>query len=168
MLALGAPACRPVERPVADAGPPAPPPDAGLLPPLTLDLEVALPDGGMERHALLGLETPLVTPGQLLTVESNRRLHNARIRVMDDADRALSSDDVLEEGPGGLRYRISLLSPLEPGHGYALLIDPQSGTTLDDGTGRELPEQRLEFRTSGEHQRPKPAPAGTHRRRRRE
>jgi len=135
---------------------------------LTLDLEVALPDGGLERHALLGLETPQVTPGQSLTVESNRRLHNARIRVMDEADRALSSDDVLEELHAGLRYHIALLAPLEAGHTYAVRIDPQSGATLDDGTGRELPEQRLEFRTTGERQRPKPPPSTTHRRRRRQ
>jgi len=150
-----------------DAGTP-PVPDAGLLPPLTLDLEVALPDGGIERHALLALETPVVTPATSLTVTSNRRLRNARIRLMDEGDRALSSDDVLDEEPAGLRYHITLLSPLEPGHTYALRVDPQSGATLDDGAGHELPDQRLEFRTSGERQRPKPPPATTHRRHRRE
>ena len=118
-----------------------------------------LPDGGIERSALLGLETPRITPGQSLAVESNRRLHNARIRILDEADRALASDDVPEDGPLGLRYRIGLLAPLEPGRRYALLIDPQSGATLDDGTGGELPEQRLEFRTTGERPRSKPPQA---------
>jgi hypothetical protein len=168
LLLLGAAACRPAPEAVVDAGLASISPDAGLpLPPLTLDLEVALPDGGTERHALLGLESPRITPGQALTVESNRRIRNARIRILDEADRALASDDVPEEYPVGLRYRIALLAPLEPGHGYAVLIDPQSGATLDDGTGRELPEQRLEFRTTGERLRPKPPPS-THRRRRRE
>ena len=166
LFLLGAPACRPPPRPV-DAGTP-PVPDAGPLPPLTLDLEVSLPDGGLERHALLGLETPVVTPATSLTVASNRRLRNARVRLMDEADRALSSDDVLEDDPAGLRYHLTLLSPLEPGHAYALRVDPQSGATLDDGAGHELPDQRLEFRTSGERQRPKLPPATTHRRRRRE
>jgi hypothetical protein len=167
LLFVGA-ACRPAPNLPVDAGSTAAPPDAGTpLPPLTIDLEMLLPDGGVERSALLGLETPHITPGQSLAVESNRRLHNARIRILDEADRALASDDVPEDGPLGLRYRIGLLAPLEPGRRYAVLIDPQSGATLDDGTGRELPEQRLEFQTTGERQRPKPPPT-THRKRRRE
>ncbi len=148
----------------ADAGAFAAAPDAGPVVPLAIDLVVDLPDAGTERHALLGLETPVVAPARQLVVESNRPLHNARIRVLDEQDRALESDDVPEEGPTALRYRITLLRPLEPGHRYAVLVDAQSGATFDDGSGREVPEQRLEFRTSGERERPKPPPP--HRKRR--
>jgi hypothetical protein len=139
--------------------------DAGPTAPLALDLLVALPDGGTERHALLGLETPVVSPAQRLVLESNRPLHNARVRVMDESDRALESDDVPEESTTVLRYHIDLLRPLEPGHRYAVLVDAQSGATFDDGTGKEVPEQRLEFRTSGERERPRPAPTKRKRRR---
>jgi len=97
-------------------------------------------------------------------VESNRALRNVRIRVLDESDRALESDDVPEESPSALRYHIGLLRPLEPGHRYAVLVDAQSGATFEDGTGKEVPEQRLEFRTSGERERPKPPPP--HRKRR--
>jgi hypothetical protein len=138
--------------------------DAGPAIPLVLDLVVGLPDGGIERYALLGLETPVVPPSRQLLVESNKALHNARVRVMDESDRALESDDVPEEGPGSLRYRIDLLRPLEPGHRYAVLVDAQSGATFDDGTGKEIPEQRLEFRTSGDRERPKPPPQRKRRR----
>jgi hypothetical protein len=141
-----------------DAGPAVVAVDAGPLAPLTLDLLVAVPDGGSERYALLGLETPVVSPGQRLVLESNRALHNLRIRVLDESERALESDDVPEESAAALRYHIWLLSPLEPGHRYAVLVDAQSGATFDDGTGKAVPEQRLEFRTSGERERPKPAP----------
>jgi len=163
LLAAGCPRPQP---PAPDAGPPAAVVDAGLVVPLAIDLEVTLPDGGTERHPLLGLETPLVSPAQHLVVESNRPLHNARIRVMDESDRALESDDVPEESATSLRYRIYLLRPLEPGHRYAVLVDAQSGATFDDGSGKEVPEQRLEFRTSGERERPKPAPPKRKRRNR--
>jgi hypothetical protein len=138
--------------------------DAGPVVPLVLDLVVELADGGTERHALLGLETPVITPSRQLVVESNRALHNARIRVMDESDRALESDDLPEEGPSSLRYHIDLLRPLEPGHRYAVLVDAQSGATFDDGTGKEIPEQRLEFRTGGERERPKAPPQRKRRR----
>lgn len=138
--------------------------DAGPRVPLALDLLVDLPDGGTERHALLGLETPVVSPARQLLLESNRPLHNVRIRVLDESDRALESDDVPEESATGLRYHIGLLRPLEPGHRYAVLVDAQSGATFDDGSGKEMPEQRLEFRTSGERERPKAAPQRKRRR----
>ena len=156
LLLLTCLGCQQPSFPTPDAGPSSGSIDAGGLQPFALTLAVHLGDGGVERHALLGLETPLVSPSRSLEVESNRRLHNARIRVLDESDRALPSDDVPEETPDGLRYRIDLLAPLEPGHRYEVLVDAQSGGTLDDGTGRELPEQRLEFRTSGERERGKP------------
>jgi len=155
-LAVG---CQGAPSAPADAGPPAAVAvvDAGPRVPLALDLLVNLPDGGSERHALLGLETPVVSPARQLLLESNRPLHNVRIRVLDESDRALESDDVPEESPTGLRYHIELLHPLEPGHRYAVLVDAQSGATFDDGSGKEVPEQRLEFRTGGEREKAKPA-----------
>lgn len=165
-LALGATGCPRRTQPAGpDVGPVAAVVDAGPAVPLALDLEVALPDGGTERHALLGLETPVVSPSRQLLVESNRPLHNARIRVLDESDRALESDDVPEESPTALRYHLDLLKPLEPGHRYVVLVDAQSGATFDDGSGKEVPEQRLEFQTSGERERPKPPPP--HRKKRR-
>jgi len=157
--------CTRPSAPLPDAGSIAAAVDAGPTMPMTLDLVVNVPDGGIERHALLGLETPVVTPARELLVESNRALHNVRIRILDEADRALESDDVPDESAPSFRYHIVLLGPLDPGHRYALLVDAQSGATFDDGTGKEIPEQRLEFRTSGERERPRPPPA--HKRKRR-
>ncbi len=165
-LALVATGCPRTQPAAPDAGPVAAVVDAGPTVPLALDLLATLPDGGTERHALLGLETPVVSPSRQLLVESNRPLHNARIRVLDESDRALESDDVPEESPTAFRYHIDLLKPLEPGHRYAVLVDAQSGATFDDGSGKEVPEQRLEFQTSGERERPKPPPP--HRKKRRQ
>jgi hypothetical protein len=163
-LALLAPGCPRPPPPVPDAGAPVSMLDAGPTVPLAIDLVVGLPDGGSERYALLGLETPVVPPARELRVESNRLLRNVRIRVLDESDRALESDDVPEESPSAFRYHIALLKPLEPGHRYAVLVDAQSGATFEDGTGKEVPEQRLDFRTGGERERPKPPPP--HRKRR--
>jgi hypothetical protein len=157
LLVLTCLGCQQPPVPIPDAGAGLGPADAGSTTPFALTLTVSLADGGVEHHALLGLETPVVSPSRNLEVESNRRLHNARIRVLDETDRALPSDDVPEPTTEGLHYRIGLLNPLESGHRYFVMLDAQSGATLDDGTGRELPEQRLEFRTSGERERPKPA-----------
>ena len=164
--ALGATAgcTRPVAVVPPDAGATVAEVDAGPVVPLTLDLLVDLPDGGTERHALLGLETPVVSTTRQLLVESNRPLHNVRIRVMDESDRALESNDVPEESADALRYHIELLHPLEPGHRYAVLVDAQSGATFDDGSGKDIPEQRLEFRTGGEREHPKPTPQKKRRR----
>jgi hypothetical protein len=163
-LALVATAGCPAPPAVPDAGVEAKVVDAGPVVPLAIDLVVELPDGGSERHALLGLETPVVPPARQLVVESNRALRNVRIRVLDESDRALESDDVPEDGPSALRYHVDLLKPLEPGHRYAVLVDAQSGATFEDDTGKEIPEQRLEFRTSGERERPKPPPSRRKRR----
>jgi hypothetical protein len=164
VVALLVAGCPRPQVPTVDAGAPVAVADAGLVVPLAIDLEVTLPDGGTERHALLGLETPLVSPAQHLVVESNRPLHNARIRILDEADRVVESDDVPEQTPTLLRYHVDLLKPLDSGHRYAVLVDAQSGATFDDGSGREIPEQRLEFRTSGEREKPKAPPP--HRKRR--
>ena len=155
---------RPPPTPVDAGAPLAVVVDAGPRVPLALDLVVNLSDGGTERHALLGLETPVVSPARQLLLESNRPLHNVRIRVMDESDRTLESNDAPEESATVLRYHIELLHPLEPGHHYAVLVDAQSGATFDDGSGKEIPEQRLEFRTGGEREAPKVPPKKKRRR----
>jgi len=164
-VALVAAGCPRPQPPAVDAGAAVTVFDAGPVVPLAIDLEITLPDGGTERHALLGLETPLVSPARQLVVESNRPLHNVRIRILDETDRALESNDVPEESPTALRYHVDLLRPLDSGHRYAVLVDAQSGATFDDGSGKEVPEQRLEFRTSGEREKAKSPPP--HRKRKR-
>jgi hypothetical protein len=102
-----------------------------------------------------------------LEVRANLPLRNYRLRVLDELDRALASDDVPEETQGPLRYHISFLAPLRSGHRYAVLLDAQSGATLDDGTGTALNEQRFEFRTEGEREKEAPSKhAGKHHHRR--
>ncbi|HMK73642.1 MAG TPA: hypothetical protein VK454_09910, partial [Myxococcaceae bacterium] len=135
------------------------PPDASVSsPPVALEigLEIPLPDGGVLRRQLDPSAAVVVPVTRLLELTANLPLRNYRLRLLDELDRALASDDVPEELPSALRYHVTLLAPLRPGHRYAVLLDPQSGATLDDGQGRPLPEQRFEFRTEGERERDPP------------
>jgi hypothetical protein len=154
-------ACRPrVEA--TDAGASLVPmrPDAGPVVVLSLHLEASLPDGGTLSEPLDATTTPLFPVVQTLLITSNLPLHNYRLRILDEIDRALASNDVPEETASGLRYHVALLSPLRPGHRYTVLLDAQSGATLDDGRGIALNEQRFDFRVEGERQRD--APVKTH------
>jgi hypothetical protein len=130
--------------------------DAGSTRTLELHLEARLSDGGVTRAPLDSSAVAVLPVTQSLDVTGNLALHNYRLRILDELDRALSSDDVPEDTPGGLRYHIALLAPLRSGHRYTVLLDAQSGATLDNGNGVTLDEQRFEFRTEGEREKDAP------------
>jgi hypothetical protein len=131
--------------------------DAGSTLTLELQLEARLADGGVARAPLDSSTVAVLPVTQSLDVTGNLALHNYRLRILDELDRALSSDDVPEETRGGIRYHIALLAPLRSGHRYTVLLDAQSGATLDNGNGVALDEQRFEFRTEGEREKDTPA-----------
>jgi len=143
----------------ADAGPPAVT--------LRLAIEVQQTDGGLLRVPLSPSAVPLLPATQQLDVTANLPLHNYRLRILDEIDRALASDDTPEAVPGGLRYHVKLLAPLRAGHRYTVALDSQTGTTLDDGTGSALNEQRFEFHTDGEREKDPPVKRGPPKRHRR-
>jgi hypothetical protein len=168
-LLLVVPGCRSRPSPV-DAGPTTAsvPADAGSRVVLELRVEVQLPDGGVAQ-TLLDASTAAVLPvTRAMDVVVNLPLHNYRLRVLDELDRALASDDVPEEFQGKLRYHIALLAPLRSGHRYTVLLDAQSGATFDDGSGAALNEQRFEFRTEGEREKETPSKHPVKRRHRRD
>jgi hypothetical protein len=150
---------------VADAGPP---------PKVELALRVtgALPDGGtVEADFEAGGGTAEVEAVGGLRVLANLPLSNYRIRLLDEADKVVASDDRAETVDEGLDYRIGLLAPLRPGRRYALVVDAQSGPMIMDTTGREHGELRLELLVSGEREPDRPvrlkaAPGGKSQRRR--
>ena len=166
LLALSACQSRPA---VHDAG--LPPSqanrDAGSTIALELQVEARLPDGGVARASLDSSTVALLPVTQSLDVTASLPLHNYRLRILDELDRALASDDSPEETRGGLRYHIALLAPLRSGHRYTVLLDAQSGATLDNGNGVALNEQRFEVRTEGEREKDAPvkSPAKRHHRR---
>jgi len=150
---------------INDAGPSpsSPNSDAGPRLALVLQLEARLADGGVARTPLDLSAVAVVPVAQSLDIIGNLTLRNYRLRILDELDRALASDDLPDDAPG-LHYHIALLAPLRAGHRYTVLLDPQSGATLDTGEGVALPEQRFEFRTEGEREKDAP-PKGAAKRR---
>ena len=134
---------------------------------LTLAIELRQPDGGVLRVPLDPSAAALLPVTQVLDFRANLPLHNYRLRIFDEIDRALASDDVPEDVPEGVRYHVRLLAPLRAGHRYTVALDSQSGTTFDDGKGAALNEQRFEFRTEGEREKDAPLKHGSPKRHRR-
>jgi hypothetical protein len=134
---------------------------------LMVAIEVQQPDGGVLRVPLDPSAAALLPATQVLDFTANLPLHNYRLRILDEIDRALASDDIPEDVPGGLRYHVRLLAPLRAGHHYTVALDSQTGTTLEDGTGSALNEQRFEFRTEGEREKDTPVRRGPSKRHRR-
>lgn len=159
--ALSLAGCPKPSAPTEDAGTAAiSPPDAALAQPApaTFTLRYTLADAGTESIPVVGEEEgrPIVEPTSALELRSSRALRNYRVRLFDESDRALVSDDTAEESPDGLLYRISLPTPLKSGHGYVLVIDAQTGTAMTDAQGREIADIRMPFQVSGEKEKPPP------------
>jgi hypothetical protein len=145
----------------ADAGPSVV--DAGPeLPSLIFTLQEHLLDGGVADVPIEPGARPTIDPAAGFELGSNTRLSDYRVRLFDEADRVVPSDDGAEDAARGLRYHIALGEPLKPGHRYALLLDAQTGTTFTDALGRSHPDLRLEFQVAGERERP-PKKKGKHR-----
>lgn len=142
--------CRPSSpKPEVDAGTP----DAAITPPppsLKLEVRYLAPDAGMTLvdFAVDGAR-PLIEPTSQLELSTNIGLQNYRVRLFDEVDRAMASDDQVEEPGDRVRYRIHLPAPLKAGHKYALVVDAQSGSAIADSTGRLYPDQRLELAIAG-------------------
>ncbi len=110
----------------------------------------------MKLIPLADEERPLIEPTSVVELRSSLGLRNYRIRLFDEIDRAMVSDDSAEESPDGVTYRISLPTPLKTGHKYTLVVDAQTGTAFTDSLGREIDDLRLEFQVAGEKEKPAP------------
>jgi hypothetical protein len=135
----------------ASAGTPA-------TPPASFVVRYQLGDGGMEPLALAVDEKPTIESTSLIEIRSSIGLRNYRIRLFDEIERAMVSDDSAEETPNGVIYRISLPTPLKSGHQYTVVIDAQTGASFTDTLGREIQDLRFEFQIAGEKEKDAPAP----------
>jgi hypothetical protein len=142
------------------------PSSAPALPELQISITAEVPDAGLVPIPFSGGEQPEIPPVRTLVVETNLPLQNYRVRVFDEADRAMVSDDEAEHADGGLRYRIQFPELLPTGHRYAMVLDPQTGAQLLDSHGRSHDDVRLEFRIAGEKAKPRPPPQRKRSRRR--
>lgn len=133
---------------------------------LVVTVRHQLPDGGMELVEFDGGAPPEIEPTRLLELTTNFSIHNYRIRIFDELDRALVSDDLATDRDN-LRYQIRLRQPLEPGHRYTMLLDAQTGESILGPQGRPEAEQRLEFQVAGPREKAALPPKVKKRKRRR-
>ena len=130
-------------------------PDAGPDT-VVFQLQYQAPDAGLALIPLALDEKPLIEPTSDLELRSTLPLRNYRVRLMDEADRAMISDDSVTEADDGLVYRIHLPQPLKTGFSYTLVVDAQSGTAFQDARGRDVEDLRAAFQVIGEKEKPKP------------
>src|SRR5262249_46474945 len=108
----------------ADAGEPAK--DAGSAPP-ALKQGVRYQGQGTEAGmwasgVTSGGPRPSIEATSQLELTTNIGLQNYRVRLFDEAERAMASDDQMEEPGDSVKYRIQLPAPLKAGHKYALVV----------------------------------------------
>jgi hypothetical protein len=158
--------------------PSAPSSDGGMLPqkpqwvvegvakPMPLPLTLALPltDGGASIATFAPKKRLEIEPTQQLQLTAPYPLENFRIRVFDEADRAMVSDDAFEVFDGGTSYRIQLSQSLRPGYRYTIVVDPQTGERFGSDGGPAFGEQRFELKVVGERKREIPTPKRRRRR----
>jgi hypothetical protein len=148
-----------VEAP-EDAGPSTPPP-------ASFTVRYQLANGGMESIPLVVEERPTIESTSVIELRSSMGLRNHRIRLFDEVERAMVSDDSAEETPNGVVYRISVPTPLKSGHKYTLVLDAQTGTAFTDSLGREIEDLRFQFQIAGEKEAPAPPPKKNEKKKRR-
>lgn len=148
LLLVSCPGRRKLQSPI-DAGFPSL--DAGERPVerLVLTVRQELADGGMAILDFDAGHPPELEPTRHLQLSTNLPIHNYRIRVFDEADRAIASDDLSQDSTGGLEYQIHFSESLKTGHQYALVIDAQTGDSVLDAHGHALADQRMEFQVPG-------------------
>lgn len=133
---------------VVDAGPPGPKD-------LPLTLTAVRVDGGLE------VVTTEADSTKHLSAFIAAPLTDYRLRVFDEADKVVPSDDVAHEADGGIDYQISFVDPLKPGKTYRLMVEAQLGSQLDG-----FKDAEVSFKVRGQSQpEPKSAKPGKKKRR---
>jgi hypothetical protein len=169
LLLVSCPGGRKLQSPI-DAGSPSPGAGVAGEPPverLVLTVRQELADGGMAILDFDAGHPPELEPTRHLGLSTNLPIHNYRIRVFDEADRAIASDDLAEDSASGLEYQIHFPESLKTGHRFALVIDAQTGDSVLDAHGHALADQRVEFQVLGPREKlpPKKKPAKRKRKR---
>lgn len=135
------------------------PVDAGAPVPEAFRVDVQFAtDAGLQTVEFLPGDKPIVPQADRVEVLLNQRISNYRVRLFDEADKAVPSDDTPDEGANAIRYVIGLQAPLKTGYRYALVLDAQTGAAMLDPAGKPMSDVRLEFKVAGEKEKPAPPP----------
>jgi len=159
LLGAGCPSQRGTPTPVLlDA---AVPEDAGV----SLEFEAVLTDGGVVVLNPEAGSFAVTEPASELRMTAHPQLTDFRVRVFDETEKALVSDDEASVADSGTYYRVQLAQPLKSGFKYTVVVDGQTSPERVDISGRRYPELRLPIQISGEKEKPPPPPARKKRRR---
>lgn len=169
---LGAGCPKPSEGPVdaavePDAGTAV---DAGVVdagPPVPTDLAFALDflgvDGGVTTVLSSAVDAQ-IDPSRSVFIQFPVPLKDYRIRMFDDAEQVLPSDEEARAEDGGMSYRIVLVEPLKPGRSYTFSMDAELGHEITDMSGHGYADIRLGLRITGTPEAPpKKKPGKKHR-----
>lgn len=135
--------------------------DAGPPPQMPLDVRVEfdVPDAGMQQVLLEpGQKIVGVPVAVRIDFATNQPIHNYRVRLFDEIDKVVPSNDTAEDFPDRLRYSLVPEAPLKTGYRYAVVFDAQTGAAMLDALGRPISDLRYEFVVAGERQKPAPPP----------
>ncbi len=132
--------------PQVDAGPEE---DAGALAQALGATARALTDEAEPRALVRGGANEEIALPSRFEVELPR-LADFRVRLLDEADRAVASTDRAQVFSQRLRYQLVPNEPLTPGSRYALVVDGLRADLATDDHGRAFERVRIELKTSGE------------------
>jgi hypothetical protein len=91
-------------------------------------------------------------PTAALSVWVPLRLKDFRVRLFDDHDQLVPSDDTVTDADAGIDYQLELLQPLRAGRRYSLLVDAEVGSVIIDEQGRAWDDVRVDLKVRGEPQ----------------
>ena len=148
----------------AEGAAPANPPPSTAPAHLEVTISAEVQDAGTLPVPFAPGERPEIPPAHALILETNLPLESYRVRVFDEVDRAMVSNDRAQDADGGIRYRVEFPEPLKSGHRYTVVLDAQTGPELLDSSGRAHDDVRLELRIAGEKVKEQPPPKRRRRR----
>lgn len=123
-------------------------------PPRALNAKIRAVASGEPRALVRGGANEDVSPDSRFEVELPR-LADFRVRLLDEADRAVASTDRAEIADR-LSYQLAPVEALVTGSRYALVVDGLKSEFATDDHGRAYELLRVDLKTSGEKP-PKPA-----------
>jgi hypothetical protein len=120
---------------IVDAGPPRPAELQLIVTATSADGGFEVVNGEVDPVKHLGIWVPVV-------------LSDYRLRVFDDSDRIVPSDDAAHETDGGIDYQVTFVEPLKSGRSYRLTVEAQLGPQLEG-----FRDVEVQFRVRGQVER---------------
>ena len=132
---------------------------------VTFTLTETLLDAGLQGIVLAAPSARSSSLRRFSSSGPTSGLNNHRVRLLDEAGRAMISDDEAADSSAGFVYRISLPSRSRPATGTRWSSMPRPAPPSRMRRVGPCPDQRFEFQVAGEKEKPAPPPKPTRKRR---